>query len=374
MLENQGACMNMKDVIKSWVQRYLYDPQIFILGFLLLLVFAIILLVGNTLVPVFAGIVIAYLLDGMIGPLQLLRIPRKVAVIVVFLVFMACLLVLLFGFLPLLSREVVDLLQRLPAMISTGQRELLYLADRYPEVITEDQIRQIIDFFGPELSRLGHQLLTFSVASVRGLIMILIYVILVPLLVFFFLKDKSAIIAWVKNLLPENVGLATSVWHEVNQQVSNYVRGKIWEIIIVWAISYVTFTFLGMDFALLLSFFIGLSVIVPYIGVAVMYLPVALIGFYQWGVSAELFYALLAYSIIQLFDGNLLAPLLLSEVVNLHPVAVISAVLVFGGLWGIWGLFFAIPLATLAHAVLKAWFRTHQREPAPEAAGGGVEK
>lgn len=374
MLENQGACMNMKDVIKSWVQRYLYDPQIFILGFLLLLVFAIILLVGNTLVPVFAGIVIAYLLDGMIGPLQLLRIPRKVAVIVVFLVFMACLLVLLFGFLPLLSREVVDLLQRLPAMISTGQRELLYLADRYPEVITEDQIRQIIGFFGPELSRLGHQLLTFSVASVRGLIMILIYVILVPLLVFFFLKDKSAIIAWVKNLLPENVGLATSVWHEVNQQVSNYVRGKIWEIIIVWAISYVTFTFLGMDFALLLSFFIGLSVIVPYIGVAVMYLPVALIGFYQWGVSAELFYALLAYSIIQLFDGNLLAPLLLSEVVNLHPVAVISAVLVFGGLWGIWGLFFAIPLATLAHAVLKAWFRTHQREPAPEAAGGGVEK
>jgi putative permease len=62
----------------------------------------------------------------------------------------------------------------------------------------------------------------------------------------------------------------------------------------------------------------------------------------------------MAYSVIQLLDGNLLAPLLLSEVVNLHPVAIIVAVLLFGGLWGLWGLFFAIPLATLVQAVLKA--------------------
>jgi putative permease len=255
-------------------------------------------------------------------------------------------------------------------MVSRGQRELLHLADRYPEVITEQQIRQVIEFFGPELSRLGQRLLSVSVASVRGLIEFLIYVILVPLLVFFFLKDKSALIEWIKNLLPENVGLATSVWYEVNQQVSNYVRGKIWEIIIVWAASYTTFSLLAMDFALLLSFFISISVIVPYIGVAVMYLPVALIGFYQWGLSADLAYALLAYSVIQLLDGNLLAPLLLSEVVNLHPVAVISAVLVFGSIWGMWGFFFAIPLATLAHAVLKAWFQVHSREPVAQIGEG----
>lgn len=360
----------MKDVIKSWAQRYLYDPQIFILGFLLLLIFGFIYLLGNALLPVFAGMVIAYLLDGMVGPLQRLKVPRRIAVLAVFLVFMACLLVLLLGLLPLLSREVGDLLQRLPAMVSRGQRELLHLADRYPEVITEEQIRQIIEFFGPELSRLGQRLLSVSVASVRGLIEFLIYIILVPLLVFFFLKDKSSLIGWIKNLLPENVALATSVWHEVNQQVSNYVRGKIWEIIIVWAASYVTFTLLAMDFALLLSFFVGISVIVPYIGVAVMYLPVTLIGFYQWGLSADLAYALLAYSVLQLLDGNLLAPLLLSEVVNLHPVAVISAVLVFGSIWGLWGLFFAIPLATLAHAVLKAWFQVHSREPVAQIGEG----
>ena len=62
-----------------------------------------------------------------------------------------------------------------------------------------------------------------------------------------------------------------------------------------------------------------------------------------------------AYTVIQIIDGNLLAPLLISEVVDLHPIAVIAAILVFGGIWGFWGVFFAIPLATLAVAVLNAW-------------------
>jgi putative permease len=69
---------------------------------------------------------------------------------------------------------------------------------------------------------------------------------------------------------------------------------------------------------------------------------------------------MIAYAIIQILDGNLLAPLLLSEVVNLHPVAIVVAVLLFGGLWGLWGLFFAVPLATLINAVIKAWMERHE--------------
>jgi putative permease len=108
----------------------------------------------------------------------------------------------------------------------------------------------------------------------------------------------------------------------------------------------------------LLGLLVGLSVLVPYIGATVATFPVALIAFYQWGWGSEFMYVIISYAIIQLLDGNLLVPLLLSEVVNLHPVAIIVAVLVFGGLWGFWGVFFAIPLATLVQAVLRAW--THQ--------------
>ena len=66
-------------------------------------------------------------------------------------------------------------------------------------------------------------------------------------------------------------------------------------------------------------------------------------------------WVMIAYGIIQALDGNVLVPILFSEAVNLHPVAIIVAVLVFGGFWGLWGVFFAIPLATLVKAILSAW-------------------
>jgi putative permease len=97
--------------------------------------------------------------------------------------------------------------------------------------------------------------------------------------------------------------------------------------------------------------------LVPYIGAAVVTLPVAMLAYFQWGWSPEFGWVIFAYGVIQGLDGNVLVPLLFSEVVNLHPVAIIVAILVFGGLWGFWGVFFAIPLATLVSALLTAWPR-----------------
>ena len=141
------------------------------------------------------------------------------------------------------------------------------------------------------------------------------------------------------------------------------MRGKVWEIFIVGAASYATFTLMGLNYALLLATIVGLSVIIPYIGAAVATLPVALIAWFQWGWSADFGWLLFAYGVLQALDGYLLVPLLFSEVVNLHPVAIIIAILVFGGLWGFWGVFFAIPLATLVNAVLHAW---PEEEAGPE--------
>ncbi len=92
-----------------------------------------------------------------------------------------------------------------------------------------------------------------------------------------------------------------------------------------------------------------------WIGAFAVTLPVAMVGLFQWGLSPQFGYLILAYGIIQVIDGNVLVPILFSEAVNLHPLAIIVAVLVFGGLWGFWGVFFAIPLATLVKAVMNAW-------------------
>jgi len=291
--------------------------------------------------------------------------------VVVFLLFMTCLLALIIVLLPKLSRQVGQLLQELPAMLAMGQKQLMLLPERYPDIISEIQIKQFLNFISSEFTSLLQRLLSSTVASVRGLISVLVYLVLVPFLVFFFLKDKTKIIEWLAGFLPDHHKLTTEVWQEVNLQIGNYIRGKLWELLIIWGISWLTFQLLGLQFSMLLSFFVGLSVLVPYIGVTVMFLPVMLIAYFQWGWASDFAYAIIVYTVIQLLDGNLLAPLLLSEVVNLHPVAIIVAVLLFGGLWGIWGLFFAIPLATLTHAVIKAWFNTRAEPKSSEEVPAG---
>lgn len=346
----------MLNMLRDWFSQRFSDPQIIILWFLLISGFLVIVFLGDMLTPVFAGLIIAYLLEGIVATLQKLKIPRKISVLISFLLFIFCSLLLLVGLLPLISQQIGQLISDLPSMIANIQKQLLLLPEKYPEFISETQINNVIGFLKSELTRIGQAALFFSVASVRSLITVLVYFVLVPFLVLFFLKDKELILGWIKSFLPDNRDLANEVWNEVNQQISNYIRGKIWEILIVWSGSYVTFTILDLDYAMLISLFIGLSVLIPYVGATVMTLPVVLIAFFQWGIGPEFTKAILAYAVIQLIDGNILVPILLSGVVNIHPVAIIVSLLVFGGLWGLWGLFFAIPLATLVHAVIKTWF------------------
>jgi putative permease len=173
--------------------------------------------------------------------------------------------------------------------------------------------------------------------------------------VFFFLKDGQNMISWWVSTLPTRRHLIGRVWREMDQQIANYIRGKVLEIVIVGFVTYIGFMWLDLRYAALLAILVGLSVVVPYIGAAAVTVPVVLVAYFQWGWSNAFIYLVSVYFVIQALDGNVLVPLLFSEVVNLHPVVIILAVLVFGSVWGFWGVFFAIPLATLVKAVLSAW-------------------
>ena len=341
--------------IRAWFERHLADPQVMGLAVVLVTVFFIIFLTGEMLAPVIASIIIAYLLEGLVAVFQRNGLPRLVAVSLVFLGFAAFMVFVTFALLPLLSRQATQLFQLLPEMLTSGQEALMRLPQRYPQLFSEAQVRDLIDSIRIEALSYGQHVVSMSVSSVVSIITIAVYVILMPLLVFFFLKDKGRIINWFVRFLPRDRGLLARVWVEVDRQIGNYVRGKFIEILIVWVVTYMTFAIMGMNFAMLLGVLVGLSVLIPYIGAAAVTLPVALLAYFQWGVSPDFWWLLLAYGIIQALDGNVLVPLLFSEVVDLHPVAIIVAVLVFGGVWGFWGVFFAIPLATLVQAVLKAW-------------------
>lgn len=352
--------------IRSWFRRHLADPQVMGLAVVLLAGFAIIFLTGEMLAPVIASIIIAYLLEGLVSVFERHGLPRMVAVLLVFLGFTAFMAFVFFALLPLLSRQTTQLFQLLPEMLTSGQEALMRLPQRYPQLFSEAQILDLIDSIRIEALSYGQHVVSLSVSSVVSVITLAVYLILMPLLVFFFLKDKARIVQWFVRFLPRDRVLLSQVWVEVDRQIGNYVRGKFIEILIVWLVTFTTFSIMGMRFAMLLGALVGLSVLIPYIGAAAVTLPVAILAYFQWGVSHEFWWLLVAYGIIQALDGNVLVPLLFSEVVDLHPVAIIVAVLIFGGLWGFWGVFFAIPLATLVQAVLKAWpTLTHDQDAKP---------
>lgn len=355
-------------LIADWFRRNFADQQVVILLGILVVGVLIVLFFGRMLLPFFASMVIAYILEAGVRLLTRRGFPRLPAVILVFLVFLASLFLGVFWLMPLLIQQVTQLIQQLPVMISQSQELLFALPERYPRFISEEQVAEITRVLRSEVIRQAQRLLTVSMSSILGLFTLLVYLVLMPFLVFFFLKDKERILWWVRDFLPRERGLASQVWGEVDAQIGNYIRGKLLEILIVWVFTSFIFWVLDLNYAMLLGFLVGISVLIPYVGAAVMTLPVALVGYFQWGFSQEFIYIMVAYAIIQLLDGNLLAPLLLSEAVNIHPVAVIAAILVFGGLWGFWGVFFAIPLATLINAILKAWPRENSGPEAGENA------
>ena len=344
-------------IVTDWFRRYLSDPQLVFLTLLLLALFAVVLTMGNMLAPVLASMVIAYLLEGPVGFCERRGLGRTASVLVVYVGFLLFVALFLFGVLPLLSRQVTDLIQQLPTMINEGTRALAELPGRHPDLVTAEQIDEVIGALRTEAVAFGQRVLSWSLAGVVGFITVLVYLVLMPLLVFFFLKDRDLILGWFRQYLPEYRRIADSVWAQVDRQISNYIRGKFWEILIVWAANYITFLVFGLDYAMLLALLVGLSVIVPYVGAVVVTVPVVLIAWFQWGWSGEFIWFGAVYTVVQALDANILVPLLFSEVVDLHPVAIIVAILVFGGLWGFWGVFFAIPLATLVQAILTAWPR-----------------
>lgn len=344
----------MIEVLRNWYKQHFSDPQAVILTLMLIFGFALIGFMGNVLTPVIAAVVIAYVLEGVVWRLCNLKIPHVLAVSMVVVGFVVTLLVLMLGLSPLISKQMAQFFLEVPNMLAKGQSLLVSLPQNYP-FISEVQIEDIVLHINSEIASVGQLVVSQSLSSVVNLFTVLVYMVVVPLLVFFFLKDKRIILKWLSRFLPKEDGLATKVWTDVDKKIGSYIRGKLFEVVVVGIATYIPLKIFDLQYAALLSLFVGLSVIIPYVGAVAVTIPVALVAYFQFGLGSDFLYIMLVYLTVQFLDGNVLVPLLFSEVVNMHPAAIIMSVLVFGGLWGVWGVFFAIPLATLIQAVINAW-------------------
>ncbi|MDG2242775.1 MAG: AI-2E family transporter [Rhodospirillaceae bacterium] len=351
-------------LIRNWFKTISDNPQLTLLILLLVVATTALVLTADILAPFLAAVVLAYLLQVFVDRLEGYGVSPWLSMTLVFVVFVLLALAVIFGLIPLLIRQVTQLTRQAPEFITNLQETVSQLPDQYPSLITPAQASQVMNQLQTEVLDFSQSLVGSLGGTVVGLMTWVVYLIIVPLMVFFLIKDKDKIVTWMASFLPNDRRLTGQVWIEVHRQLQNYVGGKALEILIVAVVTYVTFSFIHLQYSLLLAVITGFSVLIPYIGAAVVALPIGVVAILQWGFTSEAGVAMIAYGIIQALDGNVLVPFVFSEVVDLHPVAIIVAILFFGGIWGFWGVFFAIPLAVVVHAVIGAWPRsTEDSEP-----------
>lgn len=348
----------MLKIFMDWYRRRFSDPNAASLMIVIVSLFIIIYFFNKILLPVFIAVVLSYLLDTPVKYLSNKGIPRTLSVIIVLLIFISIVLLSVVILLPLIWQQGVSLVRNIPAMLTFLNEFLTTLPQKYPELIDVGLFDSVIQSIKDRVAQTGNSLLQFSIVSLFSLLSVIVNAVLVPIMMFFLLKDKEKIWNYCSKALPRNRRVLNKVATEMDQQIGNYIVGNVLHIIILFIIMYIPFWFLGLDYALLLAFIVGISVIIPYVGIIISTIPVILVALFQWGLSAEFGFLIAAYIVVQMLDGNVTVPLLYSEKLNLHPIVIILAVLIFGGLWGFWGVFFAIPLATLVKAIINSWPKT----------------
>ena len=347
---------------KEWYDSHLTDPNQVALALIILFITLVTYILLATVAPILVAIILAYMLEGIVHRFTVNNtINRNTIVLFVYLSFLAVSMIILFLIFPLMIEQLTLFIKSLPSILEKGKTFLLSFTSADKGLITANQLTNIFSALNTEITMMSGSIVSYSLSSAGSIIEIIIYMLIVPILIFFLLFDKKDINAWFKKFFPEKLDLSKKAYAELDLKIGNYIRCKFIEIIIVWIASTLLFTILGLNYSLILGFLCGISVIIPYVGAIAVTIPILFVGYFQWGTSSEFWYIVLAHILIQVLDGNVVVPVLFSDAVNLHPLAILVSILFFGTIWGIWGVFFAIPLAVLVNTLLNIWPRTEYR-------------
>lgn len=304
---------------------------------------------ADEITPLFGGILVAYLLEDIVQTLEKRGIGRTTSTSLVVLLAVACVAVFL-GLLPLFVLQLRGVANELPNIVDSLVHGLASIGGWMPADMlpAEEDIRKGV---GDAAGSIGKFILDNSIGIAVNIFSLFLYLVLLPLLVFFLLKDKHKLLEMVEQYTPKTP-IFGELWASVDEQFGSYVRGKFIECAVVGGLSWLAFAVLDLNYAFSLAALIGLSVFVPFVGAIAVTVPVLALAYIQFGGGPEFWWVVIAYTVIQAFDGQILVPLLFSEVVKLHPVSIFATIIFFGNLWGVWGVFFAIPLASLIKCII----------------------
>lgn len=345
----------MLDQINSFLKKIFSNEETIVFSFVILCAFLMMTFFGSVLTPFLISIVVAYLLVGVQKKIESFNISSKWALVITFAIFIVTGAAMLLWLLPILYTQLQAFVLDVPELFNNFLEFVSTLPAKFPELVTSEQITVFFQAVSSELSSITQNIVKSSIAGIQSTITILLYIILFPILVFFFLFDRKNIMDGLSKLLPGNREMFSNIWTEMDMQLSNYVRGKTTEIFVVGLCAAIIFSLVGLKYSALLSVLVGLSVVIPYVGAFLVTVPVVIVGLLQFGLTSEFYILITLYLLLQILDGNLLVPIIFSDAVKLHPVAIILAVFIFGSMFGFWGVFFAIPMATFIKAVWNAW-------------------
>ena len=345
----------MLEELNKVFKKIFSNEETIIFSFVLLIFFIVISFFGSILTPFILSIIVAYLLVGMQKKIQSFNVSEKISLVITFSIFIVTGAALVIWLVPLLYTQLQAFVLDVPNLINNFRGFISELPSKFPDLVSSDQITIFFQAVSEEISALAQNIVKTSISSIQSAITVLLYIILFPILVYFFLFDRKNIIDGFLKAIPGRRKMFTSIWNEMDIQLSNYVRGKTIEIFIVGIAAAIIFSSLGLRYSALLSVLVGLSVIIPYVGAFLVTIPVVVVGLLQFGLGTQFTILISLYLLLQALDGNLLVPIIFSETVKLHPVIIILAVFIFGSMFGFWGVFFSIPIATFIKAVWNAW-------------------
>ena len=335
--------MKINNLIKN--QQFMFLAIVLVTGFMSLWV------VGDLSTPILTSIVLALLFRPMQVYFTKIGLPEKFSVFVTFLIVVLLAILFFLIFIPLFINEANRYWNELPNLVVIAE-PLLELLGQYNA--PNESIEGAQSFLS-EIAGFASEALSFSISRLQDTANLLLTLILVPIFLFFWLWDTDTLSSGFSKLVPKKRKFLVKVWNETNTNFQSYFKAKFVEVFVVALSGSLMFWALGLNSPVLLGVSFGLSQLIPFFGPVFMTFPVLIVSLAQFGLDPYVIVILLFYALLQNIDGNIFLPFLMSGVVKLPAVVVLLSVFLFGAIFGIWGVFFAVPIASFIKSLMDNW-------------------
>jgi predicted PurR-regulated permease PerM len=334
-------------------------------------------LLGPVLTPFLLSALLAYMAEPLVNRLERWHIRRDVAVSLVFLAAITVLVVAILIIVPLLVRETVDLIERMPGYIQQLQEHVLpWVEEQFDIELGIDtfdaaQARALIQDHLQSIAGAAGTLLGYITESGGRFVIWITGMVLVPLVTFYLMRDWHRLLEAIRDMLPRNIEpVAVKLTRDCDEALGGFLRGQLMVMFSLGAIYSIGLLIVGLNNAIAIGMIAGLVSFVPYLG--------AIIGILLAGITAVIqnfdFWFLLSVAIVftvgQLIESFLLTPKLVGDRIGLHPVLVIFTVMAGAHLFGFIGILLALPVAAAGTVLVRFFYRNYKLSSVYEERGG----